>query len=334
MTTTAMTTTDTAATSPFRAPTRAGHAGPPSSAPSPPPVTTAALLGPAWDLRASDAEREQVAQLVQVAVGEGRLDPGEADERLAATYAAVQRRDLCWITEDLTPDRVTPRDTPTHPTPENTAPDRPAERSTGVSVAIMNGVHRRGVWTPRPHHHATAVMGGVTLTFRRARLSPAGLAVHAVAVMGGVTIDLRGAQLTPSATTVHATALMGGVEVIVDDDTTVIAEGTGLMGGFTDHAGRPRRPDGPVVRVTGRACWGGITITRNGTRARRRHNQTPAPEPLVDDLPAATPPNEAAERTTRPDSSGPPTPHFAAVTTSTPTARPRSAPPGPTEHNG
>jgi len=333
-----MTTTDTAATSALGAPTRAGDAGPPSPAPSPRPVPVparaAALLGPAWDLRASDAEREQVAQLVQVAVGDGRLDLGEADERLAATYAAFLRRDLCWITEDLTPNRVPALDTPTYTSAETSTTDRPAERSTGVSVAIMNGVHRRGVWTPRPRHHATAVIGGVTLRFRRARLSPAGLAVHAVAVMGGVTIDLRGAQLTPSATTVHPTALMGGVEVIVDDETTVIVEGIGLMGSVTDLAGRPRRPGGPVVRVTGRACWGGITVTRNGTRTRRCHDQTPAPEPPLDDVSAATQPTDAAERTQRPDSSGPPTPHIAAVTTNTRTASPRPPPPGPTEHNG
>ncbi len=291
MTTTDVTTTDTAATSHLRAPTRTGdRSSPPPPAPSPRPMSvparTAALLGPAWDLRASDAEREQVAQVVQVAVGEGRLDLGEADERLAATYAAVLRRDLCWITEDLTPDRVPALDTPTRTSAETSALDRPAERSTGVSVAIMNGVHRRGVWTPGPRHHATALMGGVTLRFRRARLSPAGLAVHAaVAVMGGVTIDLRGAQLAPSGTTVHAAALRGGVEVIVDDDTTVIVEGMGRMGrmgrmgNIIDLAGRPRRPDGPVVRVAGWACWGGITITRNGTRTRCCHDQTPAPEP-------------------------------------------------------
>jgi hypothetical protein len=127
MTTTDMTTTDTAATSPLRAPTRTGdRSSPPPPAPSPRPAPvparTAALLGPAWDLRASDAEREQVAQVVQVAVGDGRLDLAEADERLAATYAAVLRRDLCWITEDLTPDRVPALDTPTHTSAETARP--------------------------------------------------------------------------------------------------------------------------------------------------------------------------------------------------------------------
>ncbi len=52
-------------------------------------------------LRASDAEREEYAQIVREAVGEGRLTLDEGDERLAAIYATKFRGDLDPIIGDL-----------------------------------------------------------------------------------------------------------------------------------------------------------------------------------------------------------------------------------------
>src|ERR1041384_2672487 len=58
-------------------------------------------------VRASDAERERIAQLLQRAAAEGRLSPDEAGERLAAATAAVYREDLERLIGDLpvTPER-------------------------------------------------------------------------------------------------------------------------------------------------------------------------------------------------------------------------------------
>src|SRR6267154_4445092 len=52
-------------------------------------------------VRASDAEREQIAQLLQSAAAEGRLSPDEAGERLAAASAATYREDLQQLIADL-----------------------------------------------------------------------------------------------------------------------------------------------------------------------------------------------------------------------------------------
>jgi hypothetical protein len=53
------------------------------------------------DVLASDAERREVATLVQTAGGEGRLTLTETDERLAAVYAARYRHELAGLTTDL-----------------------------------------------------------------------------------------------------------------------------------------------------------------------------------------------------------------------------------------
>ena len=54
-------------------------------------------------VRASDAERDQVAQLLQAAAAEGRLSPEEAGERLAAAGAARFRDELAGLIADLPP---------------------------------------------------------------------------------------------------------------------------------------------------------------------------------------------------------------------------------------
>ncbi|HYH32290.1 MAG TPA: DUF1707 domain-containing protein [Pseudonocardia sp.] len=59
-------------------------------------------------LRASDAEREAVADLLREAATEGRLTMAEADDRQAAAYAAVTREELAPLTADLPVDRPAP----------------------------------------------------------------------------------------------------------------------------------------------------------------------------------------------------------------------------------
>jgi hypothetical protein len=55
--------------------------------------------------RASDAEREAVADRLRTAAGDGRLDPDELDERLTAAYAARTTGELVPLTSDL-PERA------------------------------------------------------------------------------------------------------------------------------------------------------------------------------------------------------------------------------------
>ncbi len=52
-------------------------------------------------LRISDEDRHQVAEVLRKAAGEGRIDLEELDERLEATYKAKTYGDLVPITADL-----------------------------------------------------------------------------------------------------------------------------------------------------------------------------------------------------------------------------------------
>jgi len=52
-------------------------------------------------IRASDSEREYVARIMQAAAAQGLLSLDEADDRMAAVYAARTRADLIPLTADL-----------------------------------------------------------------------------------------------------------------------------------------------------------------------------------------------------------------------------------------
>ncbi|NUT51189.1 MAG: DUF1707 and DUF2154 domain-containing protein [Saccharothrix sp.] len=188
-------------------------------------------------MRASDADREKVAQVLQQAHGEGRLDLHELDERLVAVYAAKTYGDLVPLTADL--GVPTPAVLPApvqHHVPASRIGGTPGSTT---SFAFWSGVERRGEWVVPATHSS-------------------------VAVMGGIVIDLTKARFAQAETTINAFALMAGIEIIVPEDVTVRVEGIGFMGAFEDstHKGAPTIPGGPVVRVTGFAMMGAVEVKR------------------------------------------------------------------------
>jgi hypothetical protein len=91
---------------------------PPTSVPSTPTTDTAGAGGGGaittdtprpggTGIRASDAEREQVVEILHRALGEGRLDLDETDTRVAAAYATAYRGELPSLIADL-PDGMSP----------------------------------------------------------------------------------------------------------------------------------------------------------------------------------------------------------------------------------
>jgi hypothetical protein len=62
-------------------------------------------------LRTSDAEREDTVARLHHALGEGRLDLAETEERSAAAYAAQYRDELPTLLADLPPSGITPTTT-------------------------------------------------------------------------------------------------------------------------------------------------------------------------------------------------------------------------------
>jgi hypothetical protein len=196
-------------------------------------------------LRISDQDRHQVAEVLREAAGEGRIDLDELDQRLDATYAARTYADLVPITLDLpaTPATHLPS-RPAAPTPSPVVPGPAEERH----LAILGGLDRKGVWIVPQH-------------------------LHVVAFMGGADLDLRQAQFAAREVTITINAVMGGADIKVNPQTHVIMEGIGILGGYSgpsDSVPAELTSDSPVVRIKGFAIMGGVSVTRKPVRGSRR----------------------------------------------------------------
>ncbi|GGU35058.1 DUF1707 SHOCT-like domain-containing protein [Streptomyces daghestanicus] len=201
------------------------------------------------DLRASDADRDRVAEVLRDALAEGRLDMAEFEERLDAAYAARTYGELAPLIRDL-PAGAAATEVPTAGAPAGTGGRAGritgGEGSSAWAVAVLSGFQRKGRWR-------------VPKRF------------NCFVFCGGGEIDLREADFAGREVVVNCVAIMGGVNVVVPPGVEVHVRGLGVMGGFDQgEEGVPGDPGAPRVIVTGFAFWGGVGVERKVTRAERR----------------------------------------------------------------
>lgn len=192
----------------------------PASAPASAPVAEA-------EIRASDADRDRIADILREALAEGRLEPEEHAERIDAVYRAKTRGEL----EPLV------RDVPA--CPARAAAGLPSDAASGPSagpenlIAVFGGAVRKGRWRPR----------------RR---------THAFAVFGGVEIDLTEAVFEQREIVIQAWAVFGAVEIRVPENVSLHGSGSGVFGGVDIAEREAPDSEAPVIRVSGFALFGGI----------------------------------------------------------------------------
>ncbi|MEC3979464.1 DUF1707 SHOCT-like domain-containing protein [Amycolatopsis sp. H20-H5] len=199
-------------------------------------------------MRASDSDRERVAQVLHAALSEGRITVDELEERLTTVYAAKTLGELRPVTADLplpagsSSGVLQPASSQVLGFPDERIGGHPGSAS---SIAVMSGATRKGSWVLPPNHNSFAFWGGVE-------------------------IDLRQARFTEKNSTITAVAIMGGIDIVVPDDINVDVTGIGFMGAFElqDRSGAPPAPaTAPTVKITGLAFWAGVTVYR---RPRKR----------------------------------------------------------------
>jgi hypothetical protein len=176
-------------------------------------------------------ERERVAAELCEHFASGHLELEELELRLAALDRAETLVELDGLVRGL----------PALPAVSPSVSAPPSAR--GWALAVMGGSSRRGLWEPPRRLNALALMGGVELDFREARL-PAG------------------------ETWVTAVAIMGGIEIIVPPGLPVSVRGLGLLGAVDEyeHSVEEAGPDTPRLVVTALACMGSVEVK---ARARR-----------------------------------------------------------------
>jgi Domain of unknown function (DUF1707) len=209
-------------------------------------------------LRASDAEREHVVDVLRQAAGDGRLDVQELDERLTLAYSSKTKPEL----EALTADVVVP------------VPAGAAAPATSAANTAANGAANGVVVRPGPGgtRNVISVMSGHDLTGRW-RVAPT---CRVVNIMGGSDLDLNDAELSDAVTTITVLSIMGGAEIHVPESADVQVSKVGIMGGNdVELSDRPPPAGAPVIRIRLISIMAGASVRqgRKQTRAERRREK-------------------------------------------------------------
>ena len=173
------------------------------------------------DLRASDAEREQLVGTLRDHAAEGRLTTDELEERTAAAYAATTRGQLVALRRDL-PETAAPP-----------APSAPPPEVVGERIgAVLSNTRQGGHW-----------------------LVPERL--HVKAVLGDCKLDLRHAEVPPEVT-IEVKVRLGDVTIYVPADAIVELTGRSILGDRKVRGEAGGR--GPIIRVRADVILGDVTI--------------------------------------------------------------------------
>ena len=175
-------------------------------------------------VRASDADRDAVAQRLNRAVGEGRLTLEEFSERIGAAYAARTHGELAPLVHDLPEAAAVPA-------PMGFVPGRHPEPA---PLQIWVGaIKRRGRW-------------------RVATDTALGVAV------GPVKLDLRGAEIAAPEVTVSVRTFFGAIKVWVPRGLRVEVEGSTTV----EESNLPPHVDVPTVRLRLDTVLGTVKVYR------------------------------------------------------------------------
>lgn len=189
------------------------------------------FVGPAGGVRASDAERDEVAAVLSEALAQGRLTSAELAERIDATYAAKTRAELVPLTADL--------------------PDDLLKASAGAAGPIATVEHQE-----------------LSATFSKVIRSGrwiAGRHTVATARFGALIVNLADAVLPGREITLDINAFCGKAIVTVPQNARVVDEGGALFGKRVITGATPEGDeDGPLIRITGKSTFGKIVVHRSG----------------------------------------------------------------------
>ncbi|MET8831090.1 DUF1707 domain-containing protein [Streptomyces sp. NPDC004610] len=186
-------------------------------------------------MRASDAERDRIADILREAMAEGRLTADEHAERIDGVYRAKTVGELEPLIRDLPGAHQEPA---ASASAYRAAPSRPSagaipDEADENVVAVFSSAVRKGRWR-------------------------VGRRVHAYAVFGSVEIDLSEALFEYQQIVIKAFSLFGSVEIRVPENVSLRGNGGGVLGSFEVRTLDSGEPQAPVVFVDGWAVLGSV----------------------------------------------------------------------------
>lgn len=213
--------------------------------------------------------RQKAVDLLCEAFADDHIPMEEFERRVDAVHAATSESELRELLADLpaaAPPARRKSSAPESRSPATEALSIPSRQPTvspeqvreqSVVAGFLGGASRTGSWTPARTNWVVGVLGGAELDFREARMPP------------GVT-------------EVRVFTMFGGAEIIVPPDVRVECSGVGILGGFEEKytVESTSDPDAPVLRVSGFALLGGVSVTvrypgetQRDAKRRRREEQ-------------------------------------------------------------
>lgn len=179
-------------------------------------------------MRASDADRGAVVDLLTNAATDGRLTLEEYSERSATAYAARTTGELADLTADLTG---------TSTAVSLRAAGGSLETGAEEMVAILGNESRKGRWLVPEH-------------------------LTAKSILGDCHIEMQHAVLQHRVTTIDATARFGSVSIFVPDGVDVRLTGRAVLGAKSSELQVDPRPGAPVLVVRCDVFCGSVTVRR------------------------------------------------------------------------
>ncbi len=211
--------------------------------PVPEPTNVGPIAG--GNLRASDADRDQVATVLSTAYAEGRLTLEEHDERIDQLMAAKTFDDLIPITRDLvivgTPTPVPAPQAKSRFTIDTSHQQSEPDRM----IAIFGGVTRTGRWRVRKN-------------------------IQALTLFGGTDLDLRDAIFEAPVVEISGFWCFGGLDIKVPEGIEVRDQTAGIFGGTDVRDVGDPAPGAPTLVIKGVSLFGGVSVRGPKPSKRRK----------------------------------------------------------------
>jgi len=181
-------------------------------------------------LRASDADRQRIADLLSDAYADGRLNMTEFNDRTTAVWSAKTLGDLVPLTTDLGGPPV-----PVAPGIAGQMPVRIDDVSPIHGFAILSEHHQPANW-----------------------VVPSTLS--SLAFMGSDNYDFRTATFVSPRVEMSVGVLMGNVGLQIPDGVNVIDKTICIMGSVTFKGMTPPLPGAPTIELTGFVLMGSVEV--------------------------------------------------------------------------
>ena len=185
-----------------------------------------------YDHGPTKIERNNVIERLEHSFAQNLLDIDVYEKRMEIAVNTASKRELLSLIEDLP--------VPTETNKQSSSFDRillnlGEIKDYDVTLALLSGATRKGLWYPPKR-------------------------MKVVAIMGGVDLDYSQAQIPPGVSNIDIFALMGGVNIFVPEGVNVEVTGIPIMGGIDNRAPSSAKLGAPTIKINAITLMGGLDI--------------------------------------------------------------------------